>query len=531
VLDWLGRTAVLAVTLMSASAALAQTLTIGIDFEPPSLDPHLRMITPDEAVSQHFFDALIFQDENQRMLPGLALSWRAVNDRTWEFHLRQGVKFCDGSDFTAEDVAFSLKRPPTVPNASGGYQFYTRDITVVEILDTHTVRVHTGAPQPTLPNRLSIVWIVSHRAAGATSADFDIGKAMMGTGPFCFVEWRKGERIVMRRNENYWHGKPAWQRVVLQPIPSDPARVAALLAHDVDMINAVPTSVRADLKKRPGARIFETASARPTYLTFDTYAERSPFVTDRAGNPLEKNPLKDVRVRRAISLAINRQALVAGVLEGAGAPTGQMLPHGYYGVTAKLPPLFDLETARRLLAEAGYAGGFGITLHVSSTRTPFDEKTALAVAEMLTRVGVATKVAALPEAIYKTRALKYELSFMLLGYYTETAEPSPWLIGLVATPDPATGAGYSNYGRHSLPELDRLLARAVTTIDDREREPLLQQATELAIGEAEIVPLFHADAVWALRDGLDYIPRKDNFTLALFVTPSAPGHAREAWGQ
>ena len=197
-----------------------------------------------------------------------------------------------------------------------------------------------------------------------------------------------------------------------------------------------------------------------------------------------------------------------------------MLPAGYFGASPKLEQArFDPQAAKRLLAEAGYPQGFGITLHASSTRTPFDERTAIAVGEMLSRVGIATKVEVLPEAVYKTRTSKYELSFMLLGYYTETAEPSPWLTALIATPDPATGAGYANFGRHSLPEFDRLLQRAVSTIDDREREGLLRQATELAIGEEQIVPLFHSDATWALRAGLEYVARKDNYTLVQFVTP------------
>ena len=515
----LGLVAMAAVLLWSATVR-AQTLVVGLDFEPPSIDPHLRMLVPDEAISRQFFDALILQDENQRLRPGLALSWRALDDRTWEFELRQGVKFCDGSELTAEDVAFSLLRPRSVPNSTGGYQLFTREIVAVEAPDPHRVLVRTAKPEPTLPNRLSVIWIVSHRAAGADSAAFDSGKAMLGTGPFCFVEWRKGERLTMRRNGDYWGKKPAVESAVLRFIPSDPARVAALLAHDVDMINSMPASMLADLQRRPEIHIVRTAGARPTYLTFDTYRDVSPFVTDRNGNPLDRNPFKDLRVRQAVSAAIDRKALVEGVLAGAGAPAGQMLPPGYFGASTKLePPRPDPEAARRLLAEAGYPQGFGVTLHASSTRTPFDEKTAVAVAQMLTRVGIATKVETLPEAIYKTRTAKYELSFMLLGYYTETAEPTPWLIALVATPDAVTGSGYANFGRHSLPELDRLMQRAVVAIDDGAREALLREAAELAIGEEQIVPLFYADTVWAMRTGLDYVPRKDGYTLVQFVTP------------
>jgi peptide/nickel transport system substrate-binding protein len=508
------------VLLLIALPARAQTLTVGIDVEPPSLDPHFRMLSPDEAISRHFFDALVLQDAQQRMLPGLALSWRAIDDTTWEFELRPNVEFADGSKFTGEDVAYSLKRPPTVRNAAGGYQLFARGITDVDILDPLRVRVHTAITDPVLPRELSVIWIVSHRAGDASSADFDSGKAIIGTGPFSFAEWRRGERIVMTRNEHYWGRKPAWNTVVLKSIPNDSARVAALLAHDVDAINGVPPSAIPDLKNRSDIRVVETGSARPTYLDFDTYTDRSPYVTDRAGEPLDRNPLKDARVRNAISKSINRRAIVAGILEGAGEPAGQMLPEGYYGTSPALEPEpYDPEGAHALLTEAGYSDGFGVTLHVSNSRTPFDEKVAVAVAEMMSKAGVATKVSAVPESIMRTRSTNHELSFMLLGYYSETAEPSLWLRAIVATIDPVRGWGYVNRGRHSIPELDRLLEQGLATVDDVKREQLLQKATEIAIKQAVIVPLFHAGAIWALREGLTYVPRKDTYTLSQDILP------------
>ncbi len=513
-----------ALGLLLASQTLpsaAQKLTVGIDVGPPSLDPHLRMLTPDEAVSRHFFDALVLQDAEQHMLPGLAVSWHAVDDRTWEFELRPNVEFSDGSRFTAEDVAYSLHRPPTVRNAAGGYQLFTRGITGVEVLDPLHVRVHTAATDPILPRELSVIWIVSHRVGEASSEDFDTGKALVGTGPFVLKEWRKSEHIALVRNERYWGRRPAWAEVTLRPIPNDSARIAALLAHDVDAINAVPPSALPNLRGRPDVRVFETASARPTYLEFDTYSDRAPDTTDSSGGPLATNPLKDARVRLAISKAINRSAIVANTLEGAGQPAGQMLPPGYYGTSPALEPEpFDPEGARRLLAEAGFPDGFGITLHVSNSRTPFDEKTAVAVAEMLSRIGIRTKVSAVPESIMRTRSINHELSFMLLGYYSETGEPSLWLRAIVATSDPVRGWGYVNRGRHSLPDLDRLLEEGLGTVDDGKREQLFRKATEIAIGQAVIVPLFYAGAVWAVRAGLSYTPRKDTYTLSQDILPA-----------
>jgi len=509
----------LLLSIGAASPLAAQELRIGLAIEPTSLDPHFNLIIPDEAIARHFYDSLVLQDDQQRMVPGLAISWRSIDSTTWEFRLRPNVHFINGDTFGAEDVVASLKRAPNVPNSLGGYALYTKGIAEVELVDPLTVRIHTRAPDPILPDELSIVSIVSRRCANATTEAFDGGTSAIGTGPFRLVHWIKGQEIVMERNDRYWGGKAEWQRVTDRVITADAARVAALYAGDVDLIDTVPSSVLDEIEARPGLSIARVPSSRAIYLHLDSFRDRSPFVTDGEGQPLDPNPLRDGRVRAALSLAIDRIGLVRQILNGAGTPAAQILPQTGFGASPRLKPdPFDPTAARRLLAEAGYPQGFRISLHASSTFSAVDQKVAVAIGGMLERIGIATDVVALPDPIYRSRARNYEFSLMLLGWHSETAEASSWLRAIVATPDPAHALGYANRGRYSNPALDDLLGEAATAMNEQARRKLLEGASELAIEDHAVIPLYFADGVWAFRDGLSYRPRADLFTLAHDVT-------------
>jgi len=199
----------LAVSLVFAGTAYAQTLKIGLKSEPSSMDPHYHNLTPNNMMALYVFDRLILQDAKQNLQPGLAVSWNNVDDLTWEFKLRSGVKWHDGSDFTADDVAFTLERAPNVPNSPSSFARSIKQITSVEIVDALTIRMKTAKPFPLMPTYMSTFGIISKKTGtGATTADYNSGKAMNGTGPYTFVEFIPGDRIVYKRNENYWGDKP-----------------------------------------------------------------------------------------------------------------------------------------------------------------------------------------------------------------------------------------------------------------------------------------------------------------------------------
>ena len=388
---------------MNVIPAYGGNLAIGLGADVTAIDPHYHNLTPNSNVAAHIFDYLVLRDERQRMIPGLAESWRTVDPLTWEFKLRRGVKFHDGSPFTAADVVASIERVPTVPNSPSPFTVYTKQIKEMIVVDPYTIRFRTATPYPLMPSDLTQVAIISKGAENASTEDFNSGKAAVGTGPYKLVRYAKGDRIELARNDDYWGGKTPWEKVTLRLLPADAPRVAALLAGDVQVIENVPTTDVARLKQERGLTLSRTVADRMIYLHMDSERDISPFVTDRDGKPLGRNPLRDTRVRKAISKAINRQALVDNVMEGQAVPTGQLLPEGFFGYTKnlKVEP-FDPEGAKKLLAEAGYPNGFGLTIHTPNNRYVNDAKVAQAVAQMLTRVGIVTRVEAMPSATCRT---------------------------------------------------------------------------------------------------------------------------------
>jgi peptide/nickel transport system substrate-binding protein len=502
-------------TVVNAIPAQGTDLAVGLGADVTAIDPHYHNLTPNSNVAAHIFDYLVLRDERQRMIPGLAESWRTVDPLTWEFKLRRGVKFHDGSPFTADDVVASIERVPTVPNSPSPFTVYTKQIKEMIVVDPYTIRFRTATPYPLMPSDLTQVAIISKGAEKATTEDFNSGRAANGTGPYKLVRYAKGDRIELARNENYWGGKTPWEKVTLRLLPADAPRVAALLAGDVQAIENVPTTDVARLKQEKGLTLSRTVADRLIYLHMDSERDVSPFLTDRDGKPLNRNPLRDSRVRKAISKAINRQALANNVMEGQAVPTGQLLPEGFFGYTnnLKVEP-FDPEGAKKLLAEAGYPNGFGLTIHSPNNRYVNDAKVAQAVAQMLTRVGIVTRVEAMPSATFFPQGTQFKFSFLLVGWQSGTGEASSPLKALIATVDKEKGFGTANRGHYSNPKVDLMLEDALVTVDDTKREALLQRATELAINDTAIVPLYHQVSVWAMRDGISYVPRTDENTLA-----------------
>ncbi|MBL8697200.1 MAG: ABC transporter substrate-binding protein [Alphaproteobacteria bacterium] len=506
-----------------AGPAAAQELTIGLSGNVTSADPHFHNLSPNSNVAAHVYDRLVHQDARQRIGPGLAVSWKPIDDLTWEFKLRTGVRFHDGSEFSAEDVVATLKRVPWVPNSPSPFTLYTRSIVATEVVDSHTIRFRTRSPWPLLPNDLATVSIVSRKAVEASTGDFNSGKAAIGTGPFRFGEFVPNDRVTLVRNDSYWGPKPHWQKVTLKLIINDASRTAALLAGDVQMIEAVPTTDLARLKQSPQIAVQQITSNRLIYLAIDQARDESPFVADKAGGKLVPSPLRDLRVRQAISKAINRQAIVERIFEGAAIPAGGFLPEGFFGASPKLKPeAFDAEGARRLLAAAGVPSGFVLTLHGPNDRYPNDDKVLQAIGPMLNRVGIDAKVVSLPWATFATQASAphYAYSVSLLGWGSGTGEVSSPLRALVGTPNAERGTGAANRGRFSHPQVDELTAKAMSTVDDAAREKLLQAASEVAIGEQGIIPLYYQINTWATRKGITYEPRSDEYSLAQFVHPA-----------
>ncbi|MBR0670606.1 ABC transporter substrate-binding protein [Neoroseomonas soli] len=506
-----------------STPALGQTLTMGAGAPSTSLDPHFFNAAPNSSVAAHIFSRLVERDARVRTFPGLAESWRAISPTVWEFKLRAGVKWHDGRDFTADDVVFTFGRAPNVPNSPGGFGGFLRMVERVEVVDPLTLRIHTRAPHPLLPVDLSYIFIVSrHAGEGATTDDYNSGRAAIGTGPYRLRSHAPGERVEFERNDAYWGQREPWSRAVWRVIANDSARTAALLAGDIDLIDQVPSSDIERLRRESRVALHQIQGLRMIYIQADFSRDGNlPMVADNAGQPIAANPFKDVRVRRALSTAINRQALADRVMEGTAAPSGQWLPPGVYSFNPAVPvPAFDPDGARRLLAEAGYPQGFRLTLVTPNDRYPNDARTAQAVAQMWTRIGIRTEVQALPWSSFSARAARQEFPIRLAGWGSSTGEASYAAINIMGTYNREQRRGASNAGRYSNPQLDALVDRATTILDDEERERVLHDVVKLAMDDEALIPIFHLINTWATRRGITYEARMDEGTRAMAARPA-----------
>ena len=520
------RSAALLAVLSWPCMAAAQELRIGMKAAIDSADPHL-LFTPSRNVQLHVWEPLVVQDAQVKPTPGLALSWRPVDATTWEFKLREDARFHDGSPLTAEDVVFSIRRAQTIEGVRT-YRAYIRDIASVESAGPHTVLIRTSVPSPLLPNNLSTFGIASARAAqGATGEDFNGGRAAIGTGPYRWGRWTPGQDVTLERNEDYRAGPQPWSRVSFRFLGNDSARVAALLSGDVDVVDAVPAGLYDRVRNSGGKTQLETATSLfALNLTLDSRA-RSNFVTGPDGKPLAENPLARREVRQAMSHAINRTAIAERAMEGGAVPAGQYMPPGFLGHVPDVQPAsYDPALSRRLLVQAGYPQGFGLTLHCLNDRFYGDSKTCQAMGQMFTAIGIRTTVEALPSSIFFRRALtgasgQPEFSASMSIFGSAAGLPDNAFTSLVQTFDPARGRGTSNLGRFSNPQLDALIDKAAATFDPAERQAVLEQATRIVFEQdLATIPVFYLKGAWGLRQGLTMEPRGDQYTLATGIRPA-----------
>jgi peptide/nickel transport system substrate-binding protein len=500
-----------------------RSVTIATGGSITSLDPHFFNAAPNSSLALHIFNALTERSPDAKLLPSLAVSWRPIEPTLWEFKLREGVQWHDGRPFTAEDVAFTVTRAPNVPNSPGGFGGFLRSIRESQVVDAHTIRFRTHAPNPILPTELASIFIISkHVGEGAATEDYNSGRAAMGTGAYKLASYRPGDRTELVRNDAFWGGREPWARVSYRFVANDAARSAALLAGDFDMVDQVASSDLVRLKREPRVSVSETVGLRVVYLMPDfSRTGATPFVTDNAGQPLPANPFHDVRVRRALTMAINREAIAERVMEGQATATNQWLPPGVYSAVPDLRlPVVDVEAARRLLAEAGFPQGFRLTLHTPNDRFPNDSRIAQAVAQFWTRIGVQTQVDALPWASFAARSNRQEFAIRLTSWGSVTAEAGYMLSNIMQSFDTARRTGASNSGRYSNPDFDRQIDAAVAIIDDNERERALQALIRRVTEDVPIIPLVQLNHSWATKRGLAYEARMDERTVAMGLKPA-----------
>ena len=515
-----------AMALVLAAGASAQTLTIGVRGGPDSIDPHFTETGTHAEALKHVFDTLTWSGDGLEVEPRLAESWKVLNPTTWEFKLRRGVKFHDGSDFTAEDVKFSVERIPVVagPNPT---TIYVRRIKETRIVDPYTVHFVTDGPAPILPNDLIRLFIVSHKAAAGLTKEtaneaFNSGKAAIGTGPYKYVSWTPKGDLVMDRNDAYWGPKEPWSRHVRREIPNDAARVAQLKAGQLDLITRVPATDVASLKRDPKLAVSTIDTVYVFNMEMDM-RDTPPAgqITGKDGAALAKNPLQDKRVREAIDMAIDRKALAEIAMEGLGKPVNQLVTPSIFGFNKSLPERkYDVAAAKKLLAEAGYPGGFRVRFAFTQDRLPGDSQVGTSIAQMLAAIGIDAVAAATPAAVFFPARTRGEYSMSMSGWGTLTGESHYTLSSLAHSNDPNVKMGAFNVLGYKNTTMDKLLQDAAVELDDAKRRSFLEQANALVYADRQRLPIVAVGSAWAMQKGKVTIKaRVDEDTLAMNIKP------------
>ena len=517
--------AIAALLAVMAQAAAAQTLRIGVRAAMTTADP-ASSFNPDRGITLQVYEPLLLQNPDVMPVPGLAASWTLRDSTTWAFKLRAGVVFQDGSPLTPADVVFSMERIRKV-DVTQSYRANLRDVVAVEAQGEDTVLVRTRNPAPTLPADLATIPILSARAAeGASGEDFNGGRAAVGTGPYRLVKWSPGQGVSLERNPRYWGLRPPWERVEIRFIPNDSARVAALLAGDLDVADALPAELLDRVRTAGKFNVTSAAGILMMYLQPDVGRNRTPYATSLDGQVLEHNPLRDLRVRQAISIAINRTALAERAMQGTVEPAGQFLAKGLDNHIDDLaPPAYAPAKARALLAEAGFPQGFGLTLNCTNDRYAGDDRICQALGQMLSAVGIRTKVDTGPMSILLRRRSGggpdggMDLSLYMIAYGPPNGLATAALSSLAETQDRSAGRGGNNFSGYSNPELDRMIRAAEQELDPARRRDMVDRAIRLAIGDVALIPIVFTANYWGMRKDLTMTPRADAFTFAATVKP------------
>ena len=505
-----GRAASAALFVLSlAGAADAKTLRYASQDDPQTLDPHAANLLTSSRVTMNIYEPLVWRDRSWKPIPWLATSWTQQGDKVWRFKLRQGVKFHDGSPFTADDVVFSVERAlaPTSQMRTA-----IQGVESAKKIDDHTVELTLSEPNPALLQHLtnfriaSRAWCVKNKAEKPqdykNKEDAFAARNANGTGAFMLKERQPDVKTVLAVNKEWWGHKEGkfesnLDEVVLLPIKSNATRLAALLSGEVDIVVDPPTQDVARLMSDPKIKVIEGAEMRVQYLAFDLHRDELLY-----GSEKQKNPFKDLRVRQAVAHAIDTQAIRTKVMRGFSKPTGSIISEliaGYHPDGDKRLP-YDREKAKKLLAEAGYANGFDVTLDCGNIQPAAD--ICQAVAAMLTQVGIRTKPNVVPQANYFPKIEKFDTSFYVLSWGGGVTSDALYTLNALYHSYGHKGEGDFNLGRWANPEMDKLIAQIKVEGNAAKRSEEIRKALVLGNKELPVVTIHQPLIPWVMRQNV-----------------------------
>ena len=509
---WLG-----VALLALACGASAQTLRWASQGDPQTMDPHSQNETMTNMVNGQVYERLTNRDAKLALVPGLAEQWTQTGPLTWRFKLRSGVKFHDGTPLTADDVVFSIQR---AKEPTSQIAVYANAVGVPKRVDDQTVDFQLTTFNPIFLQHIDQLWIMSRKWAEAHRVtkplDFKNKEESFaathanGTGPYMLVSRQPGIKTVLKRNPNWWNKfEGNVQEVVFTPISSDATRLAALVSGEVDFVHDPAPRDVARLRNTAGVKIIDGPENRLVFIGMDQARDKLLY----AKVPGDKNPFKDVRVRRALYQAIDIEALKSKLMSGMSVPTGGLTPSSNASfddpaLQTRLP--HDLAAARKLMAEAGFADGFEVTLDCPNNRYINDEQICSALAAMWAQLKVKVKVNAMPRVQYFPKLEKLDTSLYMYGWGGSITDAETILTPLYRNRGDK-GVGNYNYGNFRNDKADALAAQSSIEPDPAKREQQIRGALAALREQVNVIPLHRQIIPWAARAHVTPVHRPDNW--------------------
>ena len=512
--------AALACTL--TSPAQAQTVRWAAQNDILTMDPHSQNHATTNTVLAHAYEGLTRYGATYDIEPALATKWTYVSPTQVRFELRKGLKFHDGSPFSADDVVFSFNR---VRQPQGTMAIYVTGVSEMRKVDDHTVDMILPGPNPLLLRNLVNFFILSKTWAEKNKTinvqDYKAkeenfaSRNVNGTGAFRITGWQPEQRVTMVANPDWWDKTGGnVKEVIYTPIKSDPTRVAALLSGDIDMLTDIPTQDVARLRSESKLKVLDGPEVRTIFLAPDIGSPELKYSSVKG-----KNPFADKRVRQALSLAIDREAIKRNIMRGLSVPAGIVVAPGVNGNTPDLDQAVkpDPDAAKKLLAAAGYPDGFEVRMNCPNNRYVNDEEVCQAVVAMWARVGVKVQLMAENFATFSQKFQNFDSSLYLLGWGIATYDAQYFVQSIVRTR--TSGAdGNFNFSRVSDPALDMLADAMKVEPDVVKRNAMIREALIRIRDEVLVIPLHHQVRPWAMKTSVTTLHRSNDNPHMRFTT-------------
>jgi peptide/nickel transport system substrate-binding protein len=512
----------LAIGATTALPATAATFRFANQGDPLSMDPHSLNESLQLSFLNNVYEALVALDKNLKMVPALATDWKQTSPTVWRFNLRKNVTFHDGTPFTADDVIFSYQR--ALADGSD-VKTYVGQVQEIKKIDDHTIDVVTKSPYPILPNNFTRWFIFSKKWCIENHAEKPVDKRKgientasfksNGTGPYRLKSREPGTRTVLVRNLNYWDKVDGnVDEAIFTPIGNPSTRVAALISGEIDMMEPVPQQDIARINSGGNTTVLQGPELRTLFLGMDQKRDELLYSSVKG-----KNPFKDKRVRQAFYQAIDIETIKAKVMRGASTPTAVMIAPGVQGfvpeLNKRLP--YDVEAAKKLMADAGYASGFELGMNCPNDRYVNDSEICQAVAAMLARINVKINLMAESKTLYFPKILSRNTSFYLLGWTPSTIDAHDTLNSIVGTPDNATARGQFNLGAYSNPKVDELIGKIQSETDAPKRNQMIADAMKMHQDDIGHLPLHQQALAWGVKKNITLVQLPTNDMLLKWV--------------